>query len=47
MVEVLSCLKDCELADAHLQHNVKKETKELELAFDNMYLIEDVAAPQS
>jgi hypothetical protein len=47
MVEVLSCLKDWELADAHLQHNVEKETKELELAFDNMYLDEDAAAAWS
>jgi hypothetical protein len=47
MVEVLSCLKDWELADAHLQHNVEKETRELELAFDNMYLDEDAAAAQS
>jgi hypothetical protein len=47
MVEVLSCLKDWELADAHLQHNVEKETKELELAFDNMYLDEDAAAARS
>jgi hypothetical protein len=43
MVEVLSCLKDWELADGHLQHNVEKETKELELAFDNMYLDDDAA----
>jgi GTP cyclohydrolase II len=41
MVGVVSCLKDWEIADAHLQHNVEKETKELELAFDNMYLDED------
>jgi hypothetical protein len=43
MVEVLSCLKDWELADTHLQHNVEKEIKELEFAFDNMYLDEDAA----
>jgi hypothetical protein len=44
MVEVLSCLKDRELADVHLQHYVEKETKDLELAFENMYLDDDFAA---
>jgi hypothetical protein len=29
MVEVLSCIKDWELADLHKQHEVEKETKEL------------------
>ncbi|CAO2176540.1 unnamed protein product [Urochloa humidicola] len=46
MVEVLSCLKDWELADAQLQHNVEKETKDLELAFENMYLDDDAVAAQ-
>jgi hypothetical protein len=46
MVEVLSCLKDWELADAQLQHNIEKETKDLELAFENMYLDDDAAAAQ-
>lgn len=27
MLEVLSCVKDCELADLHSQHMVEKETK--------------------
>ncbi|WVZ90950.1 hypothetical protein U9M48_037200 [Paspalum notatum var. saurae] len=30
MVEVLSCIKDWELADTHLQHTVEEETQELE-----------------
>jgi hypothetical protein len=47
MVEVLSCLKDWEVVDAHVQHNVEKETKELEWAFDNTYLDKDVAAAHS
>jgi hypothetical protein len=47
MVEALSCLKDWELTDAHLQHNVDKEIKELELAFDNMYLDKDVDVARS
>jgi hypothetical protein len=38
MVEVLSCIKDWELADQHKQHTAKKETKELESAFEAMYL---------
>ncbi|KAJ1270100.1 hypothetical protein BS78_06G028600 [Paspalum vaginatum] len=38
MVEVLSCIKDWELADQHKQHTVEKETKDLETAFEAMYL---------
>jgi hypothetical protein len=38
MVEVLSCIKDWELANKHKQHTVEKETKELESAFEAMYL---------
>nr|XP_034571790.1 uncharacterized protein LOC117836437 [Setaria viridis] len=43
MVEVLSCLKDWELVDAQLQHNIEKETKDLDLAFENMFLDDDDA----
>jgi hypothetical protein len=38
MVEVLSCIKDWELADLHKQHEVEKDTKELEVAFESLYL---------
>ncbi|XP_039851477.1 zinc finger BED domain-containing protein RICESLEEPER 2-like [Panicum virgatum] len=38
LVEVLSCIKDWELADLHKQHTVEKETKDLEAAFEAMYL---------
>ena len=38
MVEVLSCIKDWELADAHLQHTVEEETRELEAEHENLYL---------
>jgi hypothetical protein len=38
MVEVLSCIKDWELADQHKQHTVEKETKYLEATFKDMYL---------
>jgi hypothetical protein len=42
MVEVLSCIKDWELANKHMQNTVEKETKELESTFENMYLdVED------
>jgi hypothetical protein len=42
MVEVLSCIKDWELSDKHMQNTVEKETKELESTFENMYLdVED------
>jgi hypothetical protein len=37
-VEVLSCIKDWELADQHKQHIVEKETKDLEAVFEAMYL---------
>lgn len=30
MVQVLSCIKDWELADQHMQHNLESETKILE-----------------
>jgi hypothetical protein len=33
MVDVLSCIKDWELADQHKQHTVEKETKDLEATF--------------
>jgi hypothetical protein len=38
MVEVLSCIKDRELADLHKQHEVENDTKELEVAFESLYL---------
>jgi hypothetical protein len=40
MVEVLSCIKDWELADLHSQHTVENDTKELEVVFEAMYLEE-------
>ncbi|WVZ84994.1 LOW QUALITY PROTEIN: hypothetical protein U9M48_031959 [Paspalum notatum var. saurae] len=43
MVEVLSCIKDWELADTHLQHSVEEETNELEEVHENMYLDVDDA----
>ena len=36
MVEMLTCIKDLEAAEAKLQHQV--EDKELEEAFENLYL---------
>jgi hypothetical protein len=36
MVEVLSCIKDWELADQHKQHTTEKETKDLEAVFEAM-----------
>jgi hypothetical protein len=38
MVEVLSCIKDWELADQHKQYTVEKETKDIEATFKAMYL---------
>jgi hypothetical protein len=38
MVEILSCIKDWELADSHMQHNVEKDTKEMELIHASMIL---------
>jgi hypothetical protein len=38
MVEVLSCIKYWELADAHLQHTVEEEIRELEAEHENLYL---------
>jgi hypothetical protein len=40
MVEILSCIKDWELADLHSQHTMEKDTKELEVVFEAMYLEE-------
>jgi hypothetical protein len=37
-VEVISCTKDWELADLHKQHEVEKDTKELEVTFESLYL---------
>jgi hypothetical protein len=42
MVEVLSRIKDWELADKHMQNSVENDTKELEATYENMYLdVED------
>jgi hypothetical protein len=41
MVEVLSCIKNGELADLHKQHEVEKETKELEVAYESLYLYDE------
>jgi hypothetical protein len=41
MVEVLSCIKDWELTDLHKQHDVEKDTNELEVAFESLYLDDD------
>jgi hypothetical protein len=41
MVEVLSCIKDWELADMRSQHTVEKETKEFEATFEAMYLVDE------
>lgn len=38
MVEILSCIKDWKLADSHMQHNVEKDTKEMELIHESMIL---------
>jgi hypothetical protein len=38
MVEILSCIKDWELADAHLQHSVEEDTQELEAEHENLWL---------
>jgi hypothetical protein len=45
MVEILSCIKDWELADGHLQHSVEEDTQELEAEHDNLWL--DDPATQS
>jgi hypothetical protein len=34
MVEVLSCIKDWELADSHMQHNLEKDTIEIEIVLE-------------
>jgi hypothetical protein len=41
MVEVLSCIKDWELADMRNQHTVEKETKEFEATFEAIYLVDE------
>jgi hypothetical protein len=38
MVEILSCIKDWELADAHLQHSMEEDTQELEAEHENLWL---------
>jgi hypothetical protein len=38
MVEILSCIKDWELTDAHLQHSVEDDTQELEAEHENLWL---------
>ena len=43
MVEILSCIKDWELANSHMQHNVEKDTKEMELIHESM-ILEDEAS---
>jgi hypothetical protein len=45
MVEILSCIKDWELVDAHLQHSVEEDTQQLEAERDNLWL--DDPATQS
>jgi hypothetical protein len=45
MVEILSCIKDWELVDAHLQYSVEEDTQELEAEHDNLWL--DDPATQS
>lgn len=40
MVEVISCIKDWELANHHKQDIVEKETNDLEATFEAMYLLE-------
>ena len=36
MVEVLSCIKDRELADLHMQHNLEKDTIEIESVLESL-----------
>jgi len=36
MVEVLSCIKDWELADLHMQHNLEKDTLEIESVLESL-----------
>jgi hypothetical protein len=36
MVEVLSCIKDRELADLHMQHNLEKDTLEIEPVLESL-----------
>jgi hypothetical protein len=46
MVEVLSCIKDWELADQHKQYTVEKETKYLKEIFEDMYLDDEQQVSQ-
>jgi hypothetical protein len=43
VVEILSCIKDWEIADSHMQHNVEKDTKEMEVIHESM-ILKDVAS---
>jgi hypothetical protein len=36
MVEVLSCIKDWELADLHMQHNLEKDALEIEYVLESL-----------
>jgi hypothetical protein len=36
MVEVLSCIKDWKLADLHMQHNLEKDTLEIESVLESL-----------
>jgi hypothetical protein len=38
MVEILSCIKDWELADTHLQHSMEEDTQELKAEHENLWL---------
>jgi hypothetical protein len=38
MVDILSCIKDWELAGSHMQQNVEKDTKEMEVIHESMVL---------
>jgi hypothetical protein len=43
MVEILSCIKDWELADSHMQHNVENDTKEMEVIHESMILKDEAS----
>jgi hypothetical protein len=36
MVEVLSCIKDWELADSHIQHNLERDTTVIESILESI-----------
>ena len=36
MVEILSCIKDWELADKHLQHNLEMDTTDIKAIRDTL-----------